>query len=95
MLQDVFQRLEQLNNEQLHTGLAIGKVEPTQEQLDIWRGFTEHAARRGVKPFPSSPALVADYLGTLPDEGLEPACQAIVAIHDSVGASNPVATLAR
>ena len=43
----------------------------------------------------ASPAACADWLNSLPEEAIvEEACQAIVAIHNSVGASNPVATLA-
>ncbi len=92
-LGDVFKELEPLYNEQIRASLAIPKVEPTPEQLSIWGNFEQHAARRGVRAFPSAPALVADYLGSLPDEALEAVCAALVAIHDSVGASNPVATL--
>jgi hypothetical protein len=93
---DVFQQLAQLNEQQIHSSLAIAPPRPTEEQLSQWRGFELHCQRRGVKvrTFPASPALVADFLNTLPDDALEPACDAIQLIHDSVGASNPVATLA-
>lgn len=91
---NVFAQLQQLNDQQLFSGLAIPKIEPTAEQLALWGSFEAHAAKRCVRPFPASPALVADFLGTLPDDGLEPACEALQAIHNSVGASNPVASLA-
>ena len=90
----VIERMQAVNAQQLYSSLALPRVEPSKEQLDIWHRFEEHAARRGVRSFPTSPAIVADFLNSLTDEALEPACQAIVCIHDSVGASNPVATVA-
>jgi hypothetical protein len=87
-------QMEAMNSEQIHSSLGLPRVEPTAEQLNIWRSLEAHAATRGVRAFPSTPALVADFLNTLIDEELEDACQAIQSIHDSVGSSSPVATIA-
>jgi hypothetical protein len=91
----VIARMQVVSEQQLHSSLALPRVEPSKEQLRIWENFTAHCQRRGLpRNFPASPAIAADFLQTLTDTDLEPACYAIVAIHDSVGASNPVATLA-
>ena len=55
--------------------------------------FVQHCQRRGIRPFPASPAACADWINELPDKEIEPAIEALVAIHESVSASNPCATL--
>ena len=93
-LNGVVLRMQEINAQQLFSSLALPRVEPSKQQLDIWRTFEAHAQRKGVRSFPTSPAIVADFLNTLPDERLEETCQALQIIHDSVGASSPVCTLA-
>ncbi len=93
-LSAVFNQMEQLHSSQLQASLGVSPPRPTEQQLDIWRGFESHAARRCVRPFPAFPALVADFLGTISDEALEATCQAIQVVHDALGASSPVSSLA-
>jgi sirohydrochlorin ferrochelatase len=94
VLQNIFNQLEHLNEQQIHSSLATPRVEPSAEQLRIWQNFERYCQQRGIRAFPASPALVASFLDILSDEELEPACQAIQVICDSIGASSPVATLA-
>ncbi len=93
-LSAVFNQLEQLHQSQIQSSLGVSPPRPTEDQLALWAKFEAHASMRCVRPFPAFPALVADFLNTLPDDALSQATDAIQAIHDSVGAPNPVATLA-
>jgi hypothetical protein len=93
-LSDAIDQMLAMNGQQIHASLGLPRVEPSEEQLALWYRLEAHAATRGVRAFPSTPALVADFLNTLIDEELEEVCLAIQAIHDSVGASSPVATIA-
>jgi hypothetical protein len=93
-LNGVIARMQIVNESQVYSALGVPKVEPSPEQLSIWRALEQHAARRVVRPFPSSPGIVADFLSSIADADLEAACSAIVAVHNSVGASNPCATIA-
>ena len=93
-LNGVVLRMQEINARQLHSSLALPRVEPTREMLHLWGRLEEHAARRGVRSFPCTPALCAEWLSTLEDSALEEACAAIQTIHDSVGASSPVCSLA-
>ncbi len=91
-LSAVFNQMEQLHSSQLQASLGVSPPRPTEDQLALWARFEQHAAHRCVRPFPAFPALVADFLNTLPDDALGQASDAIQAIHDSVGAPNPVAS---
>jgi hypothetical protein len=91
-LNDAINQIQAANAEQIRTGLAISPQRPSESQVALFRGYELHCQRRGTRPVPT-PALVADWLNTLPDEALEPACAAIVAVTDHLGLPNSVATL--
>jgi hypothetical protein len=93
-LQAAIAQMQFVNEQQTASSLGLPRVEPTKEQVAIWARLEQHAARRGVRSFPCTPALCADWLGTVPDEGLEEACAAVQAISDSVGVSSPISSLA-
>jgi hypothetical protein len=90
----VIARMQVVNDQQLYSSLAISPPRPTERQQQIWHSFVQNCQRRGIRPFPASPAACADWLNSLPEEAVEEACNTLVAIHNSVGASNPVATIA-
>jgi hypothetical protein len=85
-------QMEQFNERQLQTSLVAPNVEPTEGQREIWRLFEAHARKKGVRSFPASPALCADFLCTVAVEYLAETCEAIEVIHDSVSVANPIAT---
>src|SRR5690242_16446639 len=84
--------MQQVNERQTANALGVSPPQPTETQLQIWSQFESYCQRVGLRTFPSAPASVAAYLQAVPDEALWPICDAIVAIHDRFGQSNPVGT---
>jgi hypothetical protein len=93
-LNDAIAQMSAVNESQVYSALCVSPPRPTERQQQIWHSFVRHCQRRGIRPFPASPAACADWLNLLPDEEIEPAAAVIVCVHDSVGASNPIATIA-
>ncbi len=92
-LHNAISQMQKLNEQKASDALGVPPQPPTAEQIKIWReGFEAYCQRQAVRPFPISPVIVAGYIQGLPDEEINAALEALVAICEHFTQPNPCAT---